>query len=92
MVLSGGNGLHGLLFVIVVIVTTGALTESLFLFLDFLPLLAVNGISTADEVVGTGLDHACQSPEQSEDGGGGLPVDMLLYCFLPLAFASLSAS
>ncbi len=33
----------------------------LFLFLDFLPLLAVDGISAADMLVGAGLDHASQS-------------------------------
>ena len=46
----------------------------LLLFLDFLPLLAVNGISASDEVVGAGLDHASQSPEQSEDSGGTIHV------------------
>ena len=64
--------------------TTGALTKSLFLFLDLLPLLPVDGISAADEVVGAGLDHTSQSPEQSEDCGGGLPVDMMLYFFKKL--------
>ena len=58
MVLSGGIGLHGLLLAVVVIVTTGALTECLFLFLDFLALFAVNGISAADMLVGTALDLA----------------------------------
>ena len=53
----------------------------LLLFLDFLPLLAVDGISAADEVVGAGLDHTSQSPEQSEDSGGGLPVDVVLHLF-----------
>ena len=57
MVLSGGIGLHGLLLVVVVIVTTGALTECLFLFLDFLPLLPVDKVPVADLLVGTGLVH-----------------------------------
>ena len=35
----------------------------LLLFPDFLPLLAVNGISASDEVVGAGLDHTSQSPD-----------------------------
>ena len=64
--------------------TAGALTKSMFLFFNLLPLLAVNGISATDKVVRAGLEHACQSPEQSEDGGGGLPVDMLLYLFKKL--------
>ena len=53
----------------------------LLLFLDFLPLLPVDGISAADEVVGTVLDHASQSPEQSEYCGCGLMVDVILYLF-----------
>ena len=61
--------------------TTGALTKSLLLFFNFLPLLPVDGVSTADEVVGAGLDHASQSTEQSEHCGGGLLVDMMLYLF-----------
>ena len=50
--------LHGLPLAVVIFITAGALTESLLLFLDFLPLLAVDGISAADMLVGTGLDHA----------------------------------
>ena len=57
MVLSGGIGLHGLLLAVVVIVTTGALTECLFLFLDFLALLPVDKVPVADLLVGTGLVH-----------------------------------
>ena len=53
----------------------------LLLFLDFLPLLAVDGISETDEIVGAGLDDASQSPEQSEDSGGGLIVDVVLHLF-----------
>ena len=79
--LSGGSGLHGLHFVVVIIVTAGALTEGLLLFFDFLPLLAVNGISAADILISIGLDHASQSTEQSEDSGGGLLVDMILHLF-----------
>ena len=50
--------LHGLIFIEVVFMTTGALTKSLLLFLDFLPLLPVDGISAADMMIGAGLDHA----------------------------------
>ena len=53
----------------------------LLLFLDFLPLLAVEGISTADMMIGAGLDHTSQSLEQAEDSGGGLPVDVVLHYF-----------
>ena len=53
----------------------------LLLFLNLLPLFPVDGISAADEVIGAGLDHSSQSPEQSEDSGGGLPVNMMLYLF-----------
>ena len=53
----------------------------LLLFLNLLPLLPVNGISASDEVVGAGLDHTSQSPEQTEDSGGGLPVDVVLHFF-----------
>ena len=53
----------------------------LLLFLDFLPLLAVNGISASDEVVGADLDHASQPTEQSEYCGGGLLVDVVLHFF-----------
>ena len=63
MVLSGGIGLHGLPLVVVIFMTTGALTVSLFLFLDFLPLLAIDRISAADKVVGAGLEHTSQSTE-----------------------------
>ena len=49
----------GLPLVVVIIITAGALTEGLFLFLNLLPLLAVDGMSAADEVVSAGLDHAC---------------------------------
>ena len=63
MVLSGGAGLHALIFVVVIFLTAGALTECLFLFLDFLPLLSVDGISAADMLFGAGLDHPSQSPE-----------------------------
>jgi len=64
--------------------TAGTLTKSLLLFLDFLPLFPVDGISAADEIVGDGLDHASQSPEQSEHCGCGLQVDMMLYLFKKL--------
>ena len=73
--------LHGLPFTVVIFITTGTLTVGLLLFLDFLPLLPVDGISAADEVVGTVLDHASQSPEQSEYCGCGLMVDVILYLF-----------
>ena len=73
--------LHSLFLVVVVIATTGTLAKSLLLFLDFLPLLAVDGISAADMLIGTSLNHACQSPEQSEHRRGGLPVDMILHLF-----------
>ena len=73
--------LHGLPFAIVIFLTAGTLTVSLLLFLDFLPLLPVDGISAADMLIGTGLDHASQSPEQSEDCGGGLRVDVVLHFF-----------
>ena len=53
----------------------------LLLFLNLLPLLAVDGISTADMMIGAGLDHASQSLEQAEDSGGGLPVDVVLHFF-----------
>ena len=53
----------------------------LLLVLDFLPLLAVNGISASDEVVGAGLDHASESSKQPEHCGGGLPVDVILHLF-----------
>ena len=49
--------LHGLPLTVVVIVTTGTLTVSLFLFLVSLPLLPVDGISAADDIVGAGLDR-----------------------------------
>ena len=32
-------------------------------------------------LLGTGLDHASESSEQSEDCGGGLPVDVILHLF-----------
>ena len=53
----------------------------LLLFLDFLPLLPVDGISAANEVVSAGLEHTNQSTEQSEHCGCGLPVDVALYLF-----------
>ena len=37
--------------------TVGALAKSLLLFLDLLPLLPVDGISAADDIVGAGLDR-----------------------------------
>lgn len=80
-VLSGGIGLHGLPLVAVIFLTAGALTQSLLLCFDFLPLLPVNGISAADEAVGAGLDHASQSPEQSEYRRGGLLVNVVLHLF-----------
>lgn len=73
--------LHSQFHIIAVILTIGTLTMRLFLFLDFLPLLAVNGISAVDMPVGTGLDQASQSPEQAEHCGGGLLVDMILHLF-----------
>ena len=73
--------LHSQFHVIAVILTIGTLTMRLFLFLDFLPLLAVNGISAADMLVGTGLDHTSQAPEQAEYCGGGLSVDVALHFF-----------
>lgn len=79
--LSGGNGLHSQFHVIVVILTIGALTVGLFLFLDFLSLLAVNGISATNMLVCAGLDHARQSPEQPEHCGCGLLVDVILHLF-----------
>ena len=66
MVLSGGDGLHGLFLVVVVFITTGSLTKGLLLFLDFLPLFPVDGIPAADMLIGAGLDYASQSSEQSE--------------------------
>ena len=71
--------LHGLPLAVVVIITTGALTEGLLLFLDFLPLFPVDGISAADMLLGAGLDHASQSSEQSEYRRGGLLVDVVLH-------------
>ena len=71
--------LHSQFHVIAVILTIGTLTVSLLLFLNLLPLFAVNGISAVDMMIGTGLYHAGQSPEQSEDCGGGLPVDVILH-------------
>ena len=62
-VLPGGIWLHGLFLVIVVFMPAGALTVSLFLFLDFLPLPAVNRIPTADMLVGAVLDHTSQTSE-----------------------------
>jgi len=61
--------------------TTGALTASLFLFFDLLPLFPLNGISAADMLIGAVLDHASQSPEQSERCGCGLPVYVTLHLF-----------
>ena len=62
-VLSGGICLHGLPRIVVIFMTTGTLTVSLFLFLDFLPLLTVNGIPAADMLVGAVLDHTGKSTE-----------------------------
>ena len=73
--------LHSLFHVIVVILTIGTLTVGLFLFLDFLPLFAVDGISAVDMMICAVLDHTSQSPEQAEHCGGGLPVDMILHLF-----------
>ena len=73
--------LHALLLVVVVFITTGAVTKGLLLFLDFLPLLPVDGISAADMLIGAVLDHASQTTEQSEDSGGGLLVNVILYLF-----------
>ena len=73
--------LHSQFHVIAVILTIGTLTVSLLLFLNLLPLFAVNGISAVDMPVGTGLDQASQSPEQAEHCGGGLPVDVILHLF-----------
>ena len=53
----------------------------LLLFLDLLPLFPVDGVSATDMPVGAGLNHFRQSPEQAEDSGGGLPVDMVLNLF-----------
>lgn len=73
--------LYGLPLAVVVFVTIGALTMSLFLFLNSLPLLPVNGIASADMLVSAGLDHTSQSPEQSKYSRCGLPVDMILHLF-----------
>ena len=48
---------HGLLIVAVICMTTGSLTVGLLLFRDLLPLLPVDGISAADDIVGAGLDR-----------------------------------
>ena len=54
--LSGGSD-YMVCSTVVIFMTVGALAKSLLLFLDLLPLLPVDGISAADDIVGAGLDR-----------------------------------